>query len=292
MPSVTATVTDSSGQSASASVAYQIASTFFGACPANPGGESLAAAQTVIAKWGTGAAGRQFYAASSSFGTPKHPAGASVVHSSYRPPDSSVNSGSLDAQIEALIAATPNGDILEFWHESDNDGLTSSQRTARIASKNRLYDIKQTVKPGVLVAHTMTGGFWASYGNDATRDAWLATARGDLYGLDADGAHSYTGPTYVTSYADEVANVRRYLGRFALKWPGWTTPEFGTSRQPWDTTGAARADWFGEQSEILSGGGSYAVMAYDYNTSAHNTATDYNQLKVGTPEFATFAELI
>jgi hypothetical protein len=285
MPTASFNLTDSQGHATQVSAAFTVEAavgTFFGACPANPGGESLTAANTVITKWGAGASVRQFF---TGLPTPNVPVGASVVHSSGKPTDTAVNSGSLDAAIEAMVQATPNGHILELQHESNNDGLTGSQITARIAAKNRLYDIKQTVKPGVLVAHTFTGGFWASYGNDATRDSWLATARGDLLGLDADGVHDTTGPTYDMTYADEVANVLRYLTRFTFKWDGWTVPECGTSRQPWDTAGSARATWLRDQAAILTNNGAYAVMAYDYNTSAHNTATDYNQLKTGTPEF-------
>lgn len=267
--------------------------TLFGACPINgqaTGGESLTAANSVVTKWGTGAAVRQFF--DNLPAAPNTPAGASVVHTSWYTTDSTVNGGSLDDDIAALIEATPDGHILEYKHESDNDDLTSSQITARIAAKNRLYDIKETVKPGVLVAHTMTGGFWASYGNDTTRDLWLATARGDLLGGDMDGLHTTTGPTYVTSYADEVANVLRYLDRFSFKWGGWTVPEHGTSRQPWDTTGSARAGWLTEQTDLFIGNGAYAVMLYDYNTSAHNTSTNYNQIKTGTPEFTVWSNLV
>lgn len=259
--------------------------TYFGACPTNPGGESLAAAQTVLTKWGTGASIRQF---KTNISNSNHPSGASIVHTSMRPDKASVLNGSLDSVITSLINSTPNGDIIEFYHEPDNDDLTSAGITEMIAVKNYLYDMKQAIKPGVKVAATFTGGFWASYGNDATRDTWISTLRCDLLGLDADGVHDSTGPTYGMSYADEVANVKRYMTRFAFKFPGWTVPEFGTSRQPWDTTGTPRASWIDAQSQTFVDNGAYAVMFYDYNTSAHNTETDYNVIKTGTPEFTTW----
>lgn len=271
------------------------AGTYFGACPENPGGTSLADAQRVVTKFGGNPSIRQFHSDTAITAPPRHPTAASIVHTSYRPSDSQVNSGALDAQIEALVAACPDGDILEFKHESDNDGLDAAGRTARIAMKNRLYDIKQTVKPGVLVAHTATGGMWASYGSDSVRDSWMLTARADLIGLDADGIHDGTGPTYDTSYADEVANVLRYLAKSTLKghgFIGWTVPEHGTSRQPWDTTGTPRANWFNRECQRFSDGGAYAVMIYDYDTGAHNLANDYNRVKVGTPEFTAVRNLI
>lgn len=262
-----------------------VGAVWFGACPANPGGESLAAAQTVLTKWGTGASIRQF---KTNISAPNHPAGASIVHTSMRPNKTQVLNGSLDSTILSMINATPNGDIIEFYHEPDNDGLNSTGIAEMIAVKNYLYDMKQTIKPGVLVAATFTGGFWASYGNDSTRDTWTSTLRCDLLGLDADGVHDGTGPTYDTSYADEVANVKRYMTRHAFKFPGWTVPEFGTSRQPWDTTGTPRANWIQAQSQIFITNGAYSVMAYDYNTSAHGTDNDYNQFKTGTPEYTTW----
>lgn len=266
--------------------------TFFGACPENPGGESLADATRVVTKWGPRASIRQFHG--NSF-VSRHPAGCSVVHSSYRPSsDAAVNSGSYDTIFEALIASTPDGDILECDHESDNDGLSAAARTERIRAKNRLYEIKQVVKPGVLVAHTHTGGMWASYGSDATRDAWMLTAKGDLIGVDCDGVHDTSGPTVGISYTDEVANAKRYLAKSAVRgngFIGWLVPENGTSRQPWDN-GSARADWFEEQCAMFADEGAYAVMAYDFNTSAHNLANNYNRVLPGTPEYTIWRNLV
>lgn len=276
-------------RASSSTVTPPTSATMFGACPTNPGGTSLSAAQTVLTKWGTGASIRQF---ATNIAAPNHPTGASIVHTSFRPDKASVLNGSLDSAITSMLNATPNGDIVEFYHEPDNDGLTSTGIAEMIAVKNYLYDKAKAIKPGVLVAATFTGGFWASYGNDGTRDTWTSTLRADLLGLDADGVHDGTGPTYDTSYSDEVANVKRYMTRHAFKFPGWTVPEFGTSRQPWDTTGTPRANWFSTYAQVFADNGAYMVAVYDYDTSAHSAADDYNSLKTGTPEFTTWQGLV
>ncbi|MDF2460959.1 MAG: Dockerin type domain [Candidatus Saccharibacteria bacterium] len=264
--------------------------TYIGACPANPGGTSLTAAQSVLNKWGTGAAIRQFNGDITT--GPNHPSGASIVHTSYRPSVSQVNSGALDTQIEALIQRTPAGDVIEFYHEPDNDGLTGTGITDMIKAKNRLYEIKQRVKPTVLVAATMTGGFFANYTSESVRQPWYGL-KGDLVGLDADGVHDSTGPTYDTSYADEIAGVKTFMTRNpSAGWIGWGVPEHGTSRQPWDTTGTPRANWFAAQTKLMIDAGARYVMLYDYNTSAHQLANDYNQILTGTPEFTVWNNLV
>lgn len=263
--------------------------TYFGASVANPGGSSSAAAQTVITKWGTGSAVRQFFGSDITIG-PYHPSGATVVHSSYKPDVASVNSGALDAQITALIQRTPPGDIIEFYHEPDNDGLDATGIANMIAAKNRLYDLKQQVKPSVKVAATMTGGFFANYTAESKRSPWYGL-RGDLVGLDADGVHDTTGPTYDISYSDEIAGVKTFMGR-NTSWKGWTVPEHGTSRQPWDSNGSARASWFSSQIQLFINNGAYAVMLYDYNTSSHNTSTDYNQIYAGTLEYTVWKNAV
>ncbi|QQS17882.1 hypothetical protein IPL68_04440 [Candidatus Saccharibacteria bacterium] len=182
--------------------------TYYGACPTNPGGDSLAAATTVLTKWGTRVSVRQFTGATLT--PPNHPAGASVVHTTYKPSVAAVLNGSLDADITTLVLGTPDGDIIEFWHEPDNDGLTGQGITDMIDCKNYLYDMKQTLKPGVRVAATMTGGFFASYTSQATRDLWDGL-RGDLVGVDCDGVHDATGPTYDMTYADELTNVLAFM---------------------------------------------------------------------------------
>jgi hypothetical protein len=265
--------------------------TFFGACPANPGGTSLTAATTVISKWGTGAGVRQFVGSTISSG-PNHPTGASIVHTSYKVDVAQVNSGALDAQIEALVNRTPAGDVIEFHHEPNNNGLTGQGITDMINAKNRLYEIKQRVKPSVLIAATMTGGFFANYTTESARAPWYGL-KGDLIGLDADGVHDSTGPTYDITYDDEIAGVKAFMARNAANgWKGWSVPEFGTSRQDWDTTGTPRASWINREKQKFIDGGARYVMWYDYDTGEHASATNYNQIRSGTPEFTAWKNLI
>jgi chitodextrinase len=281
-----------SASSSSLNVTTAASSTgaLFGACVANPGGASLSAAQTVQTKFGTKTSIRMYQGAT--LGLPVHPAGASIVHTSWKPDLASVLNGSLDADIAAIINSTPAGDIIEFYHEPDNDGLDAAGITQMIAVKNYLYDKKQSIKPSVLVAQTFTGGFFANYTAESRRAPWYSI-RGDLLGVDTDGIHDATGPTYDTDYADEMAGTKAFMARNAGNgWIGWTVPEIGTSRQPWDATGTARANWFQAQAQKLADGGAYAIMLYDYNTSAHSTATDYNQIKTGTPEFDVWSAFV
>jgi hypothetical protein len=266
-------------------------STYFGACPANPGGTGTSAQGTVLSKFGTGAAARVFHGSDLTSG-PSHASGVSIVHASFKPSVSQVNSGALDAQIEALIQRTQAGDVIEFWHEPDNNGLTGTGITEMIKAKNRLYEIKQRIKPSVLVAATMTGGFFANYTSESERQPWYGL-KGDLVGLDADGVHDSSGPTYDTSYSDEISGVKTFMTRNpSAGWIGWSVPEHGTSRQPWDTTGTPRANWFTAQTKLMIDNGAYYVMLFDYNTGAHNLSDDYNQVLPGTPEHTVWKNLV
>lgn len=273
---------------------------YFGACPADGAPGGVAGAQSVLTKWGSHAAVRQFFGDFTSM--PSVIPGCPIVHSSYRPDavgeaqpftDAQIAAGAADNAISAVIQATPNNWVLEIKHESDNDGLTGQAWTDRINAKNRPYILKQSIKPGVLICHTHTGGMWASYGNDTTRDLNMATAKGDLIGLDADGVHDSVGPKYDTDYADEVANVKRYLAKFkANGFQGWSVPEHGTSRQPWDTTGTPRAEFFSRNTQYFVDNGAMYVCLFDFNTSAHNLSNDYNRILPGTPEYDVWRNLV
>lgn len=270
--------------------------TVWSACPANPGGNDLAAQKRVPTKWGAFGAVvgvRQFMSAAPVTVGPFLAPGVERVHTSWNLDDAAVNSGSLDKDIDAMLlraAATPYVHLVENRHESDNDGLTGTALTNRIKAKNRIWERKEALGLGdkVLVVATFTGGFWASYGSDATRDLWLSQTKCDVAGLDADGVHTKTGPDYRTSYADEVKNLLRYQAKYGI--PHVTVPEFGTSRQPWDTTGQPRAGWVLVQARILATAKPLMVAAYDYNTASNpgGPGKPFNQLTAGSPEFGVW----
>lgn len=274
---------------------------FYGACPTNGNGNGAtsAAATSVLTKWGTGASIRQFFGTLGLTVGPFHPAGASVVHSDWKPPDADVNSGALDQQLIDMINRTPDGDIIELWHESDAGGVNglngnAAGRAARIAAKNRLYDLKQQTKPGVLVAHTFTGGLFANWSTDATRRLW-DDCRGDLLGIDLDGVFDYTGPAYEKTdwiAAQAVANAKAFIARNAANgWKGWTVPEFGTAKADWDTDGTVFKQWLTDQAAALDG--AYAVMYYDYNAlAANNTATQHEAIYSSDPAFPVWKSLV
>lgn len=266
--------------------------TLWGACIANPGGSSKAAAETLSKKWGHPLVGRQFMGSASLASGPWLPDDVLLMITTWNPTDADVNSGKLDTAIDAMLlraAATPCRHVVGLRHESNNDGLTDAQITARINACNRIYERKEALGLGdkVLVTQIFTGGFFASYGTDKVRDRWLAQAKGDVIGVDCDAVHTKVGPVYKTDYADELANAKRYLEKYAANgWKWIVVAEFGTSRQPWDTTGQPRANWLAEQSAVLDDPLVLAVCAFDYNTKENpgGPGKSFNRLELGTPE--------
>jgi hypothetical protein len=255
----------------------------WGACPAYPGGSSASAAQRVVDKWGQGVHIRQFTNASSSLPWNGVPDG-SLMHRSYKPPTTIT-----DAAIDALLRAA-EGHYVTFWHESENDGLSTSQRNARINLMNRLYERNVALGRPATVVPTFTGWMFAANNSNGARlrDQWDGV-KGDLLGVDYDGIHSYS-----TEYDDETENVMRWLADNP-EYRGWAIPEFGTSRRPSDPTGAGRLAWMQEQvgyfldAPILP----ETVDWFDYNTGSHDTVSEgLNSLQPGSPEYVYWRGLV
>lgn len=235
--------------------------TLFGACPTNPGGESLAAAQRVIDKWGTGAAVRQFRSA---LATPHAPEGASIVHTSYKPDLDDVIAGRLDAQIRAVAKATPAGHIIEIWHEADSKVRSGSIDKAKvIAAKNRFYDLVKAENPDALVCTTYTG--WLFEPKSKLDPEEWADVKADLLGVDLDGIQSWP---YV-DYTDEIPRAADAARRWG--YAGWCVPELGMDIQPADTDGAARVEWIIKHARLLADAGAVYVAWFDYAMSAART---------------------
>ena len=235
--------------------------TLFGACPTNPGGESLAAAQRVIDKFGPGAAVRQFRSA---LATPHTPADASIVHTSYKPDLDDVIAGRLDAQIRAVAKATPAGHIIEIWHEADSKVRSGSIDKAKvIAAKNRFYDVAKDANPAALVATTYTG--WLFEPKSKLDPEEWAGVKADLLGVDLDGIQSWPYP----DYTDEIQRVIDAAKRWGV--PGWCVPELGMDIQPADPDGTARADWIRKYAALCNDAGARYVAWFDYAMSAART---------------------
>lgn len=245
--------------------------TMMGVCPiANDGQTTMTPVQ---AKWGTKSAGRLF--AGDALTQFTKPSGV-LLHVSAKP-----TTAITDAQIDAWLNYY-KGHIVTFFHESDNDGLSATARAARIALWNRLYDRNVAIGHPCWVSHVFVGTFWGSGTTDATRNLWMDTARGDLIGLDYDGVHDlHTTPPAdgITYYANtgsqtsasnkmtpqsRIDNIQRYIDlKSANGWIGYTVPEFGCQRAPWDTTGAGRTKWMQDSNELFIDSGAFAVHAYD-----------------------------
>jgi len=267
----------------SAAAAAPATDVLWGACPAYPGGSSLSAAQRVVDKWGAGVHIRQFTNASSSLPWNPVPSG-SLMHRSYKPPTTITN-----AAIDTLLRAA-EGHYVTFWHEPENDGLSTSARNARINLMNRLYDRNVALGRPATVVPTFTGWMFAANnsGGARTRDLWDGV-KGDLLGVDYDGIHSYG-----TEYDDETDEVMEWLADNP-EYRGWAIPEFGTSRRPSDPSGAGRTAWMREQVGFFLDAPipPETVDWFDYNTSAHDTVGEgLNSIQPGSPEFVYWQSLV
>lgn len=237
------------------------ATTLFGACPTNPGGESLNAALTVSTKFGAGAYVRQFKI---NLSAPNSSPLFGGVHTSYKPDISSMLNGSLDSAIAAVAAATPNGHVLEVWHEADRKVKTGqfTDFQEAVDVKNRFYDVVKATNPNVLVANTLTG--WeSSPSNSSTNgniDKW-ADVRADIIGLDYDGIHDWPYPTYSNAQiAVATAFVANHSG-----YSYWAIPEFGTGTQSNDPNQTTRAAWASEHANRFIAAGAMYCCWYDFD---------------------------
>jgi len=252
---------------------YDVAeqATLFGACAPYPGGQTDAAAQTVIAKWGHPVALRHFC---TTFRNPPTNPGFSIVHTSYKQNNDAVGiaAGNYDTQIAALAAATPAGHVVEWMHEHDKkvrDGVVSMSNL--VAAKNRFYDVVKANNPAVLVACTVTG--WEmdpSSGRDP--DTW-GVLRGDLFGVDCDGVHPASLP--YPEFRRDAQGAIDFIERWAhMGYQGWCVPEFGAPRlSTGDADGRHRAAWMLDYAAFFVEFGARYVCLYDYESSPGNELT-------------------
>lgn len=241
--------------------------TVFGACP-EAGGESLAAAQTVVTKWGPGVAVRQFHGALVS---PRIPEGAKVVHASYKPHVADLASGALDADVSSWASAivVPPGVTVcvEAWHELDSKVRKNEINLAvGLAAKSRFYRLVKAANPSVVVVSTFTGWLFeprstldpAAYIGPEKHCDWL--------GIDLDGILPSNG--VYPDWSDEVNAIPSWTDRFGAS--GWCVPEFGAPRDSADSDGAKRATWVRGWAEKL--GEAEYVAAFEYPTGGKTYA--------------------
>src|SRR5690606_32727525 len=131
-------------------------------------------------------------------------------------------------KIREVVRATPDGHVLEIWHESDkkvNDGLYSFQDI--VAAKNRFYDVVKQENPKVLVANTVTG-WLTDPKSKGDVDRW-GQVKADIFGIDCDGVRPTKLP--YTNYEDETARALKFIEDFddmGYKW--FAVPEYGCPR--------------------------------------------------------------
>lgn len=248
--------------------------TRFGGCPPG-GGTSLAAAQSVIDKWGPGAAVRMFLATSKA----PRPAKASVLHASWKPTLAQIT----PTWVANVVADLKPRDRAEVWHEADRKVRLGSMTKADVVGrKNKFYDVVKEVRPDLRVVNTLTGQALSDYGHDEWTQ-W-GVVRADDLGLDADGVHDKTTPLDIR-YEDEVERVTAFLAANP-SYTGWVVPEFGTSRPGWDFKGLERAAWAAKYGRLFQSRGAGYVCLYDYES------TPGNQFKAGTPEYDEWNALV
>lgn len=230
--------------------------TFFGACP-QKGGTSLAAAQTVIDKWGKGAAVRQFHAT----GVAPRPKDAGIMHASWKPSAAQIT----DDWVTKVCANLLAGDCVEVWHEADSKVRKGQlQRADVVARKNAFHDAVKRVRPDLRVVNTLTAWLFEPSAK-LDPESWVADVRADVVGIDCDGIRPTKLP--YTNYEAETAKVLELIAKYGIPWAA--VPEFGCPRLPaLDPDGKIRAEYDDHYAGLWSGSGKFLyVTLYEYNSS-------------------------
>ncbi len=243
-----------------------------GACPDNPGGESLNAALSVANKYADGAVVRQFMG---SFKSPNSSSRLRAVHTSYNFSSNSYTTliaGGYDAAITAAAQAARPGDILEWTHEFDKkvrDG--NVPLAAGIQAKNHFYDVVKAANPPVLVATTYTWGLFAKWQASDTPNNYVGI-KADILGVDYDGGVSYSTTNGYPDFTDTMNRVATWA---AGKYARLAVPEFGCPRdKTHDPTGAIITPWLQSSLALFESYGYEYVCYYDYNPDANQSSLD------------------
>lgn len=242
--------------------------TVFGGCPSGAGGTSLAAAASVVSKYGSGSCVRQFFGG---WQPPNFPAGAALVHASYAKSSIDIRSildGSQDAAITAWAAGIvpPPGVtcVVEWMHEGDkkvSDGYCSLGDA--VAAKSRFYDVVKAANPALLVANTLTGWIFDTRSSaHGTLSEW-GRCRADVLGADFDGIRPTVLP-YPNFSPAQVAKVQEVVA--AAGYRHWAVPEFGAPRISGDD-GTVRAQWMLDTGTRFAAADALYVAMYEYDST-------------------------
>lgn len=235
--------------------------TIYGSCPA-AGGTSLAAAQSVVTKWGSGVAIRQFLGG---LQQPNFPTGCKLMHVSFNTtiPVAGLIAGDYDDAIGAWAEAVviPDGVILcaEWMHEMDSKYRKGQISLADgIAGKSRFYDAVKAVRSDIKIVATYTG--WLFEALDPTP---YSAVKADWLGIDLDGVDANSGGVY-PPWNTSMGNIQTWTDR--MGYFGWCVPEFGSPRHSTDPTGANRGAWMQVMADRCYERGSQYVAAFEYPT--------------------------
>jgi len=257
--------------------------TDFGACPTKGGN-----ATQVPTKWGKGTALRTF-ASSGGFTAPPPVVDVGTWHHSWKP---SLGTAMTTAAVTAAVKNAREGDFVEVWHEVDvkvhGGSLSQADANAIKAMKNTFYDIIQTARPDLFVAHTVSAwlfndqsGEYPGNAGDAGTAEWHANVKADVIGIDCDGMSNITKyPDFTSS----IKNVRAFVEDKGFG--GWAVPEFIHPRISTDPTGSQRAAFFTTHGNKFRDGGAVYVTLFDYNYRPNQ------EVIVGSPEYTAWKAFI
>jgi hypothetical protein len=230
--------------------------TLFGACPAPPAGESKAAAQSVLTKWGTAAAVRQFFG-----GTAAPNVMGSIYHGSWKCGNdyAGLIAGTYDAAIMAMLKPLPAGTVVEFMHELDAKVRAGSVTLAQgIAAKNHFYDVAKAANPGVLVWNTLTS--WLFDPTSGLDPSAYAAVKCDGLGDDCDGINFPAK----TTYYDYTNAWAKFVTFAKAQGKPFSVPEFGAQRLTSDPDGTLHATWITRMGQMFAASGAKYVCFFDY----------------------------
>jgi hypothetical protein len=235
-------------------------------------GHTLQDQADVVAKWGKGAAMRQFFGDATTIVAPRH-ADLGLLHASWNLPlDDSVTA--LQTKVKALAANMKAGDMPESRHEGDSKTRRNPPvySVSQIVShKNNFHAAVKAVRPDLETINTCTAWlFNPASGLDPT--PFLAI-KADWLGVDFDGVKDTAYFDYTVLFA-RVLDLAKKAG-----YKGVRVPEFGWPQAPSDADDSKRAAEMTRHGKALIAAGFRSVClfeaptdGYPYRTTAKTTA--------------------
>lgn len=255
---------------------------YYGACPHNG-----ASAASVITKFGVGASIRWFDGNRGFSAIPTRPESCSVFHASWKPLSGTITASNIISACRNLV----DFDVIEIFHEHDNDGTTMA---SRITQKEQFHNLVVQLReagdiPNLLTCCTFTGYAFAT---ENSKDPAFAYAEADILGSDWDGIdskpyQSFSGagyptnnPIYYDFFAHEYAETVAFKNRMGYR--AWAIPEFGSFRSQafsgvnssgatvsasgLDANGVVRVAWMADQARKIDAAADkpYFTMVFDF----------------------------